>query len=174
MPVHTSAKRKPAGALIVGDLFAHLLDGKPLPVPTADALIVAILECARHGTSLDSSLGLSGAGIRSLQSRVRRLQRNHHLQQAARGVAIDEALSDWQRCARLADCIKRFKSTEWPRVRGLQLTPSEWPEWKLHVLRAMQTHLPVPETAEGLRKALTETPLYSVGEEGLRLLSLYA
>nr|WP_297357120.1 hypothetical protein [uncultured Caldimonas sp.] len=155
-------------------MFAYVLDGKPLPVPTADALIVAILECARHGTSLDSSLGLSGPGIRSLQSRVRRLQRNHHLHQAARAVAVDDALSDWQRCERLAQCIKRFEAAEWMRVRGLQITPSDWPAWKPHVLRAMQTQLAVPKTAKGLHKVLTETPLYSGSEEGLRLLSLYA
>lgn len=158
---------------LIGNLFAHLVEGHELDVLTREALAVGILRAVRRGESLDAALGLSGAGCRSLQRRLLILQRDRHLLDAVTSCALAEALTDWQRCCRLAPLIKRFMVTDWPRVRRLSQPPADWPRWKRALFRAAQTDLPLPESGRRLDQIMKQMPTDSLQRKGGMLLSHY-
>lgn len=127
----------------------------------------------RRGDSLDETLGLAAAGKRSLQRRLLTLQRDQYLCAALAAVCIDENLSGWQRCKRLAPLIMKFDALDWKRARRALHPPSDWPSWKQALFRAAQTDIPLPTTPERLYQIMKSAPQDSFSRKGAMLLTRY-
>lgn len=161
------------GAELVGNMLAHLTAGAPLDPDTARAWADGIVASVRRGESLDTSLGLSASGRRTLQTRLLHLRRDDHLKEAAAAVSLDPALSTWLRCLRLVPLIRTFVDREWRAVRLQADPPDDWPVWKVHLFRAMQTDLALPRSPRGVYDVVQRAQACSTRRSGARLLSHY-
>lgn len=145
---------------LLAELVAALQERRP-PDPLAHEWLLRGIYALVRGESagsLDVALGLTRNGAESTPGRVRRIKRDLHLVCALRDVVVDDSVSGWTRCARLAPLVRSFLANTWPRVRNLQEAPAGWPAWKREVFRAAQTGIALPATARGLHKALNEAP----------------
>lgn len=161
------------GADVIGNLLAHLVESHPIDPLTSEAIVIAILRAVRRGESLYEAFGLSAAGRRSLQRRLLTLQRDRHLIEAVSACALDESLSTWMRCKRLAPLIRQFVRAEWPRVRRLAQPLSDWPEWKHALFLAARSDIPLPQTPERLYQITKAMTPDSFQRKGAMLLSCY-
>lgn len=158
---------------LIGRLFAAVCKGRPLDAVAGEQLRVAILQAVRNGTGLDSAIGLSGAGVRRARTRLLAIRRDLHLVEAVRSVALDDAVTDWERCRRLSPLLNRFMSDTWLHVAKLTTPHAEWPTWKIEAFRAAQTGLDLPRSATRLHQLLQRTPRYSLENAGAIVLSSY-
>lgn len=129
-----------------------------------------ILRAIRRGESLDTALGLSGAGRRSLQRRLLLVQRDEQLVLALGAVTVDPRLSDWDRCRRLAPLVRDFMR-EWPRLRRLLEPPADGPEWRSALFRAAQCGQALPLTPGGLLAVLKRYRGYSLNDSKVTMLA---
>lgn len=157
---------------LLGELFASIFFHRPLNTFARWWLEKGILRAIRSGDRLDVALGLCAAGQDGLQRRLLMRQRNQHLAEALDGVAIDDQISSWQRCLRLAPEVRRFMRT-WPTTKKLSAPPADWPTYKKCLWRAACTDLALPESAHGLRRAVEQITGYSRNESGLKLLARF-
>lgn len=142
---------------VLGALLAHCEGGEPIPADVRQHLAASIRHCAASGDSLDVSIGLSAPGRRKLATRLAMQRRNAALAAAVRSVALDDRLSDWQRCDRLAPLLSAFaKSLEYRSTRYAEGPPDDWPAWKRHAWHALATDTPIPSTARSLYRVLTQ------------------
>jgi hypothetical protein len=160
-------------ASVVGDLFAHLAVGSALPAESRELLVIAILRAIRKGESIDTAIGLSGAGVRKLRTQLLMLQRDRALVAALAAVALDQDVSDWDRCCRLALELRRFVAVARPMSGRLSAPLADWPEWKKASFVAMKTGLDLPTSARGLSDVAKRMGEYSSRESGANLLARY-
>lgn len=145
---------------LLAELVEALRERRPLDPLVNEWLQRGVYSLVRGESagSLDVALGLTRNGAESTPGRVRRIKRDLHLVRALRGVVVDDSVSGWTRCVRLAPLVRSFLANTWPRVRNLQDVPDGWPAWKRELFRAAQTGIALPGTARGLHKALNEAP----------------
>jgi hypothetical protein len=161
------------GVELIGNLLAHLNGERPLDARSVDALRHGIVASVRRGESLDVSLGLVASGQRTMQTRLLHLKRDEQLRQALAAVSLDASLSTWARCLRLAPLVRTFIDCEWPHVRRLAEPLADWPQWKVHVFRAMQADIALPRSPTGLHYVAQKAASCFSNEPGARLLSRY-
>lgn len=113
----------------------------------------AVLAHIREGTPLDRALELSGSLGRSARFAWMRTRRDAHLQRAL-------VLLEGNHAA-LAEEVRRYLRRLPSCVRAQQEPPSDWPEWRREIHRAAAIGLPMPESRDGLRKALGSRPAVS-------------
>lgn len=136
------------------DLLAEVLEasveGRPLGHQAGQWLAFGIRAAVRRAEPLEVSLGLAGPGKRSLQRQLLTLRRDMHLLRAIKVVAIEEGITDWQRCKRLAPLISQFMHCTWPKAKRYAIAPSDWPTWKVEVFGAACTDIELPRSSRGL------------------------
>ena len=160
------------GIEAVGLLLAHCETGQPMPPEARQHLAGAIRHCAVTGDRLDRALGLADAGMRSLQTRLALHRRNQHLLDAVRSVALDEGVSDWQRCKRLAPLVTAFAAgREYRATRYAPAPPDGWAAWKRHTWRALATDAGLPSSARQLYEIVRRADAYSLHDRGVNLLA---
>lgn len=160
-------------ALAIGDLFAHLHLGSALPAESRELLVVAILRVIRKGERFDTAIGLSAAGVRTLRTRLLTLQRDTALLAALAAVALDEDVSDWERCRRLSKDLRRFVAVAQPMSTRMSAPLADWPEWKKAVFVAMQTGLDLPTSPRRLLDIAQRKGECSSRDFGVMLLARY-
>jgi hypothetical protein len=160
------------GVEMLARLLAHCDTGAPMPTEARRALALAIRRTAATGDTLDSCLGISAAGRRSLQRRIARCRRDEAIVLAVGVVAIDEGLSDWQRCQRLAPLLAAFTNgRDWKETRYQPGPPDSWPAWKRLAWIAAATDEPIPTSARQLFEIVKRARGYSPHDAGVRLLA---
>lgn len=166
-----------SNSIAADDLLGAMLDdmwsGRPVNPLSRWWFERGVLRSIRRGESLDSSLGLSGAGLSCLQARLLLIQRNGYLAAAADSVALDSAVTQWQRCVRLADEAAKFMVHTWPITKRLSAPPEEWHTFKKHLWHAACTDLDIPTSARGIRYALQQNAQFSLNGSGAKLLAQY-
>lgn len=158
---------------LVGTLFDCCFRAKPLPSLVRDWLIRGILASARRDQPLDESLGLSGPGRSTLQKRLQMVKRDAHLVQAFQSIAIDDRVSDWSRCTRLASEARRFSEFVWPQARRLAEPSPDWPAFKKSLWLASATDLPLPRSATRIRAIVLQNTGFSQNQAGAKILSRF-
>lgn len=161
------------GAELVGNMLAHLKGERPLDASSRRAWEHCILASVRRGESLDVSLGLTASGQRSLQTRLLHLKRDEQILLALAAVAVEPDVSTWARCLRLSPLVRSFSDREWRQARLLAEPLPDWPRWKAHIFRAMQTGISLPRSPNGLFYIAQKADACSQNEQGARLLASY-
>lgn len=159
------------GAEVLACLLGHCEHGEPLPIEARSHLAAAIRRCALTGDSLDTCLGVSAPGRRTLQTRIATQIRNEFLIIAVAVVALDETLSMWQRCRRLAPLLDRFQTTNWKKTRYQDAPPANWPLWQKCAWHAASTDVALPTSERQLYDAVRGAGVYSPHERGVKLLA---
>lgn len=154
---------------LLGQVLGSLVYRRPLNALARRWLSTGILNAIRRGESLDKALSL---GTDGLQRRLLMIQRNEHLAAAIRATALDDQVSDWQRCLRLVPEIKRFMRT-WPITKKLSAPPADWPSFKCCLWRAAHTDMPLPQSADSLYRVLARVAAYPCKNSGAKLLSQF-
>lgn len=157
----------------LGELLACCLEGGPLPAIVRGWLINGILDCARRDQPLDESLGLSGPGRPTLQKRLQMVKRDAHLVQAFEAVAVDDRVTDWTRCTRLASEAQRFSEVAWPKTRRLSAPDPDWPAFKKSLWLACATDLPLPKSASRIRAIVLQNTGFSQNANGSKILARF-
>lgn len=144
-------------AALVAELAADLGAGRP-PNPTAAATFAEAVGRWLRGEvgSLDQGLRLGGApGLEGGRRRFLEARRDAHL--AAARDLLDG--TPWRRLEDLATEIKRFEAVIWPRWSSLGGPPASASKLRHHLYRARElSGRPLPKTAQGLAKRLTQLP----------------
>jgi len=154
---------------LLGELFADLFYKRTHSALTRWWLKKGILNAIRMNVSLDKGLSLAGDG---LQQRLLKIRRNRYLADAIRATALDESVSDWQRCLRLVPEIKRFMRT-WPVTRKLSEPPADWSTVRRCLWRAASTKISLPESADSLYRVLAQMPRHPCKNSGAKLLETF-
>lgn len=158
---------------LLGELFAATFYKRPLGPLTRWWLQKGILRAIRRNESLDEALSLKGSGRDTLQRRLLMMRRNQHLAEAIGATALDEQVSEWQRCLRLAPEVKRFMRMTWPKTMRLSAPPDDWPSFKKCLWHAACSDLSLPQSADGLRRVLEQSKGYSCKNSGATLLAQF-
>lgn len=159
--------------------FASLLDSvfhnQPISPDVREWLLKAFLHYLHHGGEypLDRFLGLApiDAGTTSLSTRLGLLKRNLHLAAALRSIALDESVTGWGRCQRLAGEITKFEGHLWKLYRHLPEPVASWPAWQQDLFRAYKTGVRIPRTAHALHGILNQIDGVSFNAPGVKLLA---
>lgn len=105
-----------------------------------DWAMAGIRSAVQSGDALDETLGLKGAGKRSLTATLDTQNRDRNLLAALDHVALPgAAVSAWERCLRLAKLIRVFSKSDWPKVHADAAPAPGWPEWKKSLFAAAQS-----------------------------------
>lgn len=158
---------------MLGDLLAAVIEDRPVAATTREWIVTGILSAIRRDEPLDQALGLAGTGKTRLQAQLLMLQRDEHLCAALQLVALDESVSTWQRCQRLAPELRRFMCDTWPKTKRLSAPPDSWPAYKRALWHAACTDTKPPESASGLFKIASRNGAFSGKKTGGRLLANY-
>lgn len=158
---------------LLGALMDDLWNGRPINPLSRWWLERGVLRSIRRGESLDAALGLSGVGKLSLQARLLLIRRNEYLAAAAEAVALDDSVTQWQRCIRLADEATRFMDATWPTTKRLASPPEDWPTFKKWLWFAACTDLGLPNSAGGMRSALLQNTPFSRNPVGAKLIAQF-
>ena len=138
-------------------------------------LLKAFLHYLRHGGEypLDRFLGLApiDAGTSSLSTRLGLFKRNRHLMDALHNIALDDSVTGWGRCKRLAGEITKFEGRTWKLYRHLPEPVASWPAWQQDLFRAYKTGVRIPLTAHALHGILKQNDGVSFNTPGVRLLT---
>ncbi|MGJ0486774.1 MAG: hypothetical protein ACR65R_19890 [Methylomicrobium sp.] len=138
-----------------------------LPEPVANWLIDAfdgyIKQPPNDRKTLDHYLGLSSerAGQRTAATQIQRIIRDSHLHAAANHLQALSGGSKWNACGKLADEIKRFRTTRLRRLRSGDALPCNDLEQSL--LAAFEFGVEPPTTQDRLYSIVTElarNPIY--------------
>ncbi|HQC94578.1 MAG TPA: hypothetical protein PK306_02580 [Aquabacterium sp.] len=158
----------------LAELFLAVAWGKAVPPtdPTRFWFAKGVMKAVRTGGSLDEALGLTGAGRRELRTRLQQVRRDELIAEAVAAVALDDALSEWARCLRLAEEVARLQRA-WPRVQALADPPSDWPACRRLLFAAAKVGKDLPQTAHGLRRALARNRAYSRNAAATKMLADY-
>ena len=164
-------KQAPA---LLANMFQSAITHEPLDVETREWLGRGILTYIRgEKSSLDAALGLSTAGQRGIRTILLLSVRNAHLCESLNSIALDESVSTWGRCQRLANQVGRLIPV-WDARRGSLHNPLDgWPTWQRSLFLAWQAGLDIPGTAEGLLSITKSTSRYSFNSDDLKILSRY-
>ncbi len=171
--MHYDAQTPTSPADMLGDLLDALIEVRPVAPTTREWIVIGILRAIRRDESLDQALGLAGTGKTRLQAQLLMLQRDEHLCEALQLVALDECVSTWQRCQRLAPELRRFMRETWPMTKRMSAPPESWPAYKRAIWHAARTDMKLPETASGLHKIVPRNDAFSGKKTGGKLLANY-
>lgn len=156
-------------------LLECLFHGHSIPPDVREWLIKALVHYLRHGGSepLDRFLGLApiNPGERSLSTRLSLLKRDLHLVNALEKIALDDTVSDWERCLRLEREISVFEAHGWKLYKHCIFPPEFWPGWKKELFSAFQSSARVPRTARRLNDVLKQVREVSLPTPGIKLLT---
>lgn len=156
----------------VAALLDHCETGAPMPESARRHLAHAIRHAASTGERLDTALGLSAAGRRSMQRRVATWQRNRFLAAAVAATAVTETASTWQRCERLAPLATAFAASREYRATRYAPGPREdWPAWQRFVWLALSTDVPLPSSPRQLYDIVQRAGPYSSHSDPVSLLA---
>lgn len=156
----------------LAELFSAVQQGRRPHMLAARWFTMGVLRAIREGDSLDGALGLKAAGVPSLKRRFLTMRRDGHLCAALRAVALEDGLSDWARCQRLAGLLPGF-ARAWVHAQRMPEPPADWPTWKCEVFRAAQCGIGWPQSAGGLHALLQRTPPYSLKTDPGNMLARY-
>jgi hypothetical protein len=149
-------------------LASDLLAGKSILVdsPQWQWLKDGIFKYMRDDNqlSLDRSLGLAVCGSRHASTQLTNRVRNHYLILAINHISLDDELSDWARCMRLADQVKRLCPV-WT-AHEVKISDRNWPAWKIYLHQAWLTDVGIPGTPRGLY-SVKENSTYSLHDDEL-------
>ena len=129
-------------------LAAAVEGRRPLPDEVADWLAAGLRDYIDSGgrSSLDRSLGLRGAGVRSLETALAHERRNAALAAAMEYAHDGQPCPRRQRAGRLAEAVRRFRDRRWPRLQHLDEPPAGLSSIERQLFRAFKTGIGVPET----------------------------
>lgn len=165
----------PSPVARLASLLDSLLHSRQISADVREWLITSFLHYLHHGGEypLDRFLGLApiDAGTSSLSTRLGLLKRNLHLAASLRSIALDEAITRWGRCQRLAGEVAKFEGHVWKLYRHLPMPPESWPHWQQDLFRAYQTGVRIPRTAHGLHAAVNQIDGVSFNAPGVKLLA---
>jgi hypothetical protein len=146
---------------MLGDLLGSLIDGRTPYATTNQWFRTGVVRALRDDLPLEQALGLvspDGGRGGTLARQARMLQRDEHLRHALRLVAIDDEVSTWRRCVRLAEEIERFQRADWPAYRHRDCPPDHWTPLRWALWSALRVGLGVPISPEGLHRIAKQTP----------------
>ena len=159
----------------LASLLDSLFRSQPITPDTKEWMVNALLHYLSHGGEypLDRFLGLAPieAGRSSLSTRLGLLKRNLHLTDALQQIGLNESVSRWGRCQRLARENSKFEGRTWKLYRHLKDPPASWPDWQQSLFLAHKTGVPVPQTEHGLYGILKQVDGVSFNAPGVRLLA---
>lgn len=165
----------PSPVARLASLIDTIFYQQPITPDVREWLLKGLLHYLRHGGEypLDRFLGLAPieAGKSSLSTRLGLLQRNLHLVDALRKIALDDSVTDWGRCQRLAKEITKFECRTWKLYRHFPEPIASWPAWQQDLFRAYQTGVRVPRTAHGLYAIVNQIDGVSFNAPGVKLLA---
>lgn len=168
-------KFPPSPVVRLASLLDSIFNNQPISPDVREWLLKAFLHYLLHGGEypLDRFLGLApiDAGTSSLSTRLGLFKRNLYLMAALRNIALDESVTGWGRCQRLAGEITQFEGRAWKLYRQLPEPPESWPEWRQDLFRAYKTGVRVPRTAHALHKILNQNDGVSFNSPGVKLLA---
>lgn len=153
-------------------MFGLLARGRQPDPAAREILATAILSAVRGGQTLDESLGLAGIGTRSVRRQLLMVRRDLFLADALEAVALDDRVSDWSRCQRLAPLVRDFMAYDWPTAR-FAAPCADWPGWRIDLYKAAQTGLDLPLSPQGLLAALHRTRRLHASSPNAVVLSFY-
>lgn len=168
-------KHPPSPVARLASLLDSVFHNQPISPDVREWLLKALLHYLHHGGEypLDRFLGFApiDAGTSSLSTRLGLFKRNLHLVEALRKIALDDSVTGWGRCQRLAGEITKFDGHTWKLYRQLPEPPESWPVWQQDLFRAYQTGVRMPRTAHALYKILNQIEGVSFNTPGVRLLA---
>jgi hypothetical protein len=115
-------------------------------------------------STLDKSLGLAVCGSRHASTQLANRVRNHYLILAINHISLDDELSDWAKCGRLAEQVNKL-CPFW-QTHKVKVTDINWPTWKVYLHQAWLTDIGIPGTARGLY-SVKENSTYSLHDDEL-------
>lgn len=145
-------------------LGAFFMD-KPVPRNVQNWFLDGALKAIRRSDSLETGLGIKGAGRCSLQRAFMLRVRDENLIDALEHVSLDASLSTWARCLRLAPLTVRFRTDVWPRYKYADQPPDDWPSYQKSLWRAAKTDLPLPKSPDALRAVVVKAGGYRRNSE---------
>lgn len=159
--------------------LASLLDSifynRPITPDVRGWLIKAFLHYLHHGGEypLDRFLNLAPieAGTSSLSTRLGLLKRNLYLVESLHKIALDDHVTNWGRCQRLAAEISKFESRTWKLYRHLPEPMARWPEWQQALFQAYKTGVRIPRSAHALHGIVKQIEGVSFNTPGVKLLA---
>lgn len=157
----------------LGNLLAHLALDQPLSASTREWATRGILQTIRRREPMEAALRLAGPGLEDLGARLARIQRDQYITQALAAVALDDGITDWQRCTRLAPLVARFTADIWPKTKRLHAPPDTWPEYKKALWHAAATDCTLPESPRALLDVLKRNGGFSPHKTGAKLLATF-
>lgn len=159
---------------ILADLLVSMIEGNAVSPVAREWLVKGALAYVRgEADSLDAALGLSSSGRRHLRTVALHSARDRLLLDALDCIALDEAVSTWERCQRLAAEVRKLIPL-WDRHYANQASAAaDWPTWKKSLFMAWRTGIDVPRTANGLQAATKRTPHYSFCYSSMTMLEPY-
>jgi len=168
-------KFPPSPVARLASLLDSIFYNQPITPDVREWLLKSFLHYLRHGGEypLDRFLGLApiDAGTSSMSTRLGLFKRNHHLMGALRNIALDDSVTGWGRCKRLAGEITKFEGRTWKLYRHLPEPVASWPVWQQDLFRAYKTDLRIPLTAHGLYGILKQNEGVSFNAPGVKLLA---
>lgn len=168
-------KTPPSPVARLASLLDSLFHSQPITPDVKEWLVTSFLHYLHHGGEypLDRFLGLAPieAGQSSLSTRLGLLKRDLHLIDALQQIGLNESVSRWGRCQRLALENSKFESRTWKLYRHLKDPPASWPEWQQSLFLAYKTGVTVPRTENGLYDILKRVGGVSFNAPGVRLLA---
>jgi len=168
-------KHPPSPVARLASLLDSIFHNQPISPDVREWLLKAFLHYLHHGGEypLDRFLGLApiDAGTSSLSTRLGLFKRNLHLVEALRKISLDDSVSGWGRCQRLAGEITKFEGRTWKLYRHLPEPVESWPAWQQDLWRAYKTGVRIPLTAHALHKILNQNEGVSINAPGVRLLA---
>lgn len=168
-------KHPPSPVARLASLLDSIFLNQPITPDVREWLLKAFLHYLRHGGEypLDRFLGLApiDAGTSSLSTRLGLFKRNLHLMDALRKIALDDSVTGWGRCKRLAGEITKFEGRTWKLYRHLPEPTPSWPVWQQDLFRAYKTGVRIPRSAHALHKIINQNKGVSFNAPGAKLLA---
>ena len=160
---------------LLADLLTSLIQFRDISAATREWLVIGLLAYVRgEANGLDAALGLSAGGQRHIRTVIAYQTRDRHLAEALDGIALDPAVSTWERCQRLAVEVRRLIPVWNKQYRNAGRPPADWPRWKQALFDAWRVGVGIPATASGLQaKVVEQTPIYSFGSDYMNMLAPY-
>ncbi|HEY4698684.1 MAG: hypothetical protein A3K04_11140 [Gallionellales bacterium RBG_16_56_9] len=175
MDILLHEKFPPSPVMRLASFMDSIFYNQPISPSVREWLLKAFLHYLHHGGKdpLDRFLGLApiDAGTSSLSTRLGLFKRNLHLMEALRKIALDDSVTSWGRCQRLAAEITKFESRTWKLYRDLPEPTPSWPAWQQDLWRAYKTGVRIPRTAHALYKILNQIDGDTINAPGAKLLA---
>lgn len=168
-------KFPPTPVMRLTSLIDIVFYNQPITPDVREWLLKAIRHYLHHGGEypLDRFLGLAPieAGTSSMSTLLGRFTRNHYLVKALHKISLDNSVTRWGRCQRLAGEVAKFEGRTWKLYRHLPEPPENWQAWQQDLFRAYKTGVRMPLTAHALHGILKQNDGVSFNSPGEKLLA---